>query len=89
MIVPHIEKGVKGHAAPIVVVSEGSHVDRAMFNCITHILFDRPCESTAEIDEVWEIQCSCEDQIIALLGNMPKREYRTHPQRYELTKIGA
>ena len=86
MIKPHIKEGIKGHAMPIVAISEGSKVDRAIFNCITHILHDRPCESTEEIDKVWEVQCDLEDQIMALLKAMPAVSGEGHPTEYRLVE---
>lgn len=72
MIRPYIKEGVKGHAMPIVLLSEGSHVDRAMFNCIAHILYDRPCETTEEIDEVWNQQMDSEKEIMKFLKSIKK-----------------
>lgn len=70
MIRPYIKRDVKGPPGPIVVVSEGTHVDRAVFNFITHILYDRPCESTEEIEKVWSIMSKSDKQIGKLLGSM-------------------
>lgn len=72
MIQPHIREGVEGHAIPIVLLSEGSHVDRAMFNCLAHILYDRPCETAEEIDEVWSQQVDSEREILSLLKSVKK-----------------
>ena len=70
-IEPLIKEGVKGHPGPIVTISEGSHIDRAVFNFVTHVLYDRPCETSEEIDEVWELMGKLSDEIQALLTAMP------------------
>ena len=86
MIEPHIKEGTKGHAFPIVCISEGSHVDRAVFNFIAHVFYDRPCETTEEIDEVAEVQMTCNKEIMKLLKAMPTRDYKANPRKFRLTE---
>jgi hypothetical protein len=86
MIRPHIKEGVAGKAVPICIISEGSHVDRAIFNCLVHIMYDRPLESSEEIDAVWEQQMASEAGIMKLLKSI-KKPVQENPGRYKLIEV--
>ena len=53
MLKPHIEDGVKGDAIPIALISE-SFVDRAVFNFIVHVRYNRELRTSEEINDIWE-----------------------------------
>ena len=86
MIRPYIIEGVKGRAAPVVMLSEGSHVDVAIFNCLSHIIYDRPCETTEEIDIVWSQQMVSNDEIMKFLESLDMK-VTTSEKRFRLGEI--